>query len=127
MIENLLNRLEKVKEKKANQWVACCPAHSDTTPSLAIAQTLDGRILLKCWSGCSALDVISAVGLDWSALFPPKDNYKSIMDHLKNKKPNVDDYVVAAYQSDQGNSKKVSQQDKERYRKALTNLSKINT
>lgn len=121
MIENLLNRLEKVKEKKANQWVACCPAHSDTTPSLAIAQTLDGRILLKCWSGCSALDIISAIGLDWSALFPPKDNYKSIMDHLTNRKPNVDDYVVAAYRSDQSNGKKVSQKDKERYRRALAN------
>ena len=121
MIENLLSRLEKVKAKKANQWVACCPAHSDTTPSLAIAQTLDGRILLKCWSGCSALDVISAIGLDWSALFPPKDNYKSIMDHLTNRKPNVDDYVVAAYRSDQSNGKKVSQQDKERYRRALAN------
>jgi hypothetical protein len=121
VIENLLNRLEKVKEKKANQWVACCPAHSDTTPSLAIAQTLDGRILLKCWSGCSALDIISAIGLDWSALFPPKDNYKSIMDHLTNRKPNVDDYVVAAYRSDQSNGKKVSQKDKERYRRALAN------
>ena len=121
MIDNLLNRLEKVKAKRANQWVACCPAHQDQSPSLAIALTQDGRILLNCWAGCSALDVITAVGLDWSALFPPKDNYKSIMEHLKPKRGSVDDYVVAAYDSDMSRGKKVSQTDKQRFREALSN------
>lgn len=121
MITNLLTRLEKVKEKRANQWVACCPAHQDKSPSLAIALTQDGRILLNCWAGCSALDVITAVGLDWSALFPPKDDYKSIMDHLQKKRGTVDDYVVAAYDSDVKNQKKITQSDKERFRRALAN------
>jgi hypothetical protein len=72
MIGNLLNRLEKVQGKKG-RWTACCPAHVDKSPSLAITQLDDGRILLKCFAGCSAYEVVSAVGMDMTDLFP-KDN-----------------------------------------------------
>jgi hypothetical protein len=69
MIGNLLNRLDKVKGKKG-RWIACCPAHADKSPSLAITQLDDGRILLKCFAGCSAYEVVSAVGMDMTDLFP---------------------------------------------------------
>ncbi len=69
MIGNLLNRLEKVKGIKG-RWTACCPAHGDKSPSLAIRQLDDGRILLKCFAGCSAYEVVSAVGMDMQDLFP---------------------------------------------------------
>lgn len=69
MIGNLLNRLEKVKGTKG-RWTACCPAHGDKSPSLAIRQLDDGRILLKCFAGCSAYEVVSAVGMDMQDLFP---------------------------------------------------------
>ncbi len=72
MIGNLLNRLEKVKGAKG-RWTACCPAHGDKSPSLAITQLDDGRILLKCFAGCSAYEVVSAVGMDMTDLFP-KEN-----------------------------------------------------
>ncbi len=72
MIGNLLNRLEKVKGKKG-RWTACCPAHGDKSPSLAITQLDDGRILLKCFAGCSAYEVVSSVGMDMTDLFP-KEN-----------------------------------------------------
>jgi hypothetical protein len=69
MIGNLLNRLDKVKGKKG-RWIACCPAHGDKNPSLAITQLDDGRILLKCFAGCSAYEVVLAVGMDMTDLFP---------------------------------------------------------
>jgi hypothetical protein len=69
MIGNLLNRLDKVKGKKG-RWIACCPAHGDKNPSLAVTQLDDGRILLKCFAGCSAYEVVSAVGMDMTDLFP---------------------------------------------------------
>lgn len=72
MIGNLLNRLEKVKGSKG-RWTACCPAHGDKSPSLAITHLDDGRILLKCFAGCSAYEVVSAVGMDMGDLFP-KEN-----------------------------------------------------
>ena len=72
MIGNLLNRLEKVKGKKG-RWTACCPAHADRSPSLAITALDDGRILLKCFAGCSAYEIVSAVGMDMQDLFPKEE------------------------------------------------------
>lgn len=75
LAEKLLLRLDKVKHvpgKHAGNWKACCPAHDDSDPSLAVAETADGRVLVHCWAGCSALDVISAAGLEWNDLFPEK-------------------------------------------------------
>ena len=69
MIGDLLNRLEKVKGSKG-RWTACCPAHGDKSPSLAVTMLDDGRILLKCFAGCSAYEIVSAVGMDMTDLFP---------------------------------------------------------
>lgn len=47
-------------------WRAHCPVHEDHTPSLHIAEGEDGRLLLKCFAGCSwgALrDALMARGL----------------------------------------------------------------
>lgn len=84
MIGNLLNRLEKVKGSKG-RWTACCPAHGDKSPSLAITMLDDGRILLKCFAGCSAYEVVSAVGMDMTDLFPKetKLGYSSDNQSLK--------------------------------------------
>jgi hypothetical protein len=85
MIGNLLNRLEKVKGKKG-RWTACCPAHGDKSPSLAITQLDDGRILLKCFAGCSAYEVVSAVGMDMTDLFPKDDLLKPGIHGLKSER-----------------------------------------
>lgn len=71
-INKLLDRLEKVKQTGPEKWIACCPAHDDRSPSLGIA-IKDDKVLIKCWSGCGAIDVLNAVGLDYSVLFPEKE------------------------------------------------------
>jgi hypothetical protein len=76
-IENLLARLDKVRRTGGDTWQACCPAHDDRGPSLSIRATDDGRILLHCFAGCDVQDVIGAVGLTISDLFPPRP-----LDHL---------------------------------------------
>jgi hypothetical protein len=80
--EALLSRLEKVQKTGHNRWKACCPAHEDRSPSLAIREEDDGRVLIKCFASCSALDVITAVSLEWDALFPDRppslEGYKPI-------------------------------------------------
>ena len=53
------------------KWRARCPAHNDHSPSLSISVGNDGRVLLKCHSGCSVDDVVSAVGLTMTDLFSP--------------------------------------------------------
>jgi hypothetical protein len=54
------------------KWVACCPAHLDKTPSLAIVEGKRG-VLLKCMSqGCSIKDIVFALRLKMSDLFYSK-------------------------------------------------------
>jgi hypothetical protein len=66
----LLDRLDGVRQTAPDRWVAKCPAHEDRSPSLSIREIDDGKTLLQCFAGCSALDVLDSVGLDWGALFP---------------------------------------------------------
>jgi len=42
-------------------YMACCPAHDDRTPSLAIRDGDDGRVLIHCHAGCSQERVIAAL------------------------------------------------------------------
>jgi len=60
----LLNRLDRVHETGPGRWLACCPSHEDGTPSLSIRVLDDGTVLLHCFAGCSAADVVAAVGLE---------------------------------------------------------------
>lgn len=68
----LLGRLDRVRETGPDRWLACCPAHDDATPSLSIRETDDGRVLVHCFAGCAAADVVSAAGLELADLFPDR-------------------------------------------------------
>ena len=72
-IEKLLSRLEKVRGSEP-RWRSLCPAHDNkNTLSLAISQTPDGLILIHCFSGCGASDILSAIGLSLRDLYPDSD------------------------------------------------------
>jgi hypothetical protein len=68
----LLPMLNMVKQVGTGRYKAQCPAHGDNDPSLSLYFHGDGRILLHCFSGCSALDVVNAMGLRLSDLFPER-------------------------------------------------------
>ena len=70
-IEDFLARLDGVESTADGKWVARCPAHDDHNPSLGVATGNDGRILVKCYAGCSAESVVQAMGLKMSDLMPP--------------------------------------------------------
>lgn len=118
-VEILLSRLDKVTSKKLSEWQACCPAHNDKSPSLSIRQTGDSRILIHCFAGCSALDVLAAVGLDWDSLFPaPLPRYASML-HTPIKKMTFSDTVVAIARGDMASGRRLNEKDQAAYRKAL--------
>lgn len=66
--EILLSRLEGVKETSAGQWKALCPAHDDHNPSLCVTEK-DDRVLIHCYVGCAAAEIVEAVDLSLSDLF----------------------------------------------------------
>jgi putative DNA primase/helicase len=42
-------------------WMAACPEHDDTEPSLSVQDTPDGKVLVHCFAGCDQKRVIAAL------------------------------------------------------------------
>ena len=82
-IDALLDRLDGVKQTAPNRWIARCPAHDDHSPSLSIRELADGRILIHCFPGCDPSDVLAAVGLQMTALFPEPLDHRIRLTLLK--------------------------------------------
>jgi hypothetical protein len=68
-IDRVLSRLKGVKHRTTGSFTAHCPAHEDQHPSLSIGEGDEGRVLLKCFSGCSFKDIVAAMGLEEKDLF----------------------------------------------------------
>lgn len=68
----MLERLERVHQPAPGRWRAICPAHESRhrTQSLAVRELGDGTVLIKCFAGCSAADVVEKVGMQLKDLFP---------------------------------------------------------
>lgn len=97
--DNLLQHLQKIKQTGAGRWVACCPAHEDRSPSLSIRETDDGKVLVHCFAGCSVSEVVSAVGMDLSDLFPPRDNDQHFTKGERRPIPATDILRAIAFES----------------------------
>ncbi|MBA3754480.1 MAG: hypothetical protein H0X01_10180 [Nitrospira sp.] len=65
--EELLARLDGVR-RGARGWIARCPGHDDRHPSLAINEGHSG-VLVKCWAGCTLIEIAGALGLAASDFF----------------------------------------------------------
>jgi hypothetical protein len=68
----LLDRLAGVRQTAPGRWIARCPAHQDKSPSLSVRELDDGRVLLHDFGGCGTDDVLAALGLTLSDLFPAR-------------------------------------------------------
>jgi hypothetical protein len=49
---------------------ARCPVHGSHGGTLAITETRDGTLLLRCHFGCQASEIVHALGLELRDLFP---------------------------------------------------------
>ena len=62
---DFFSHFRDVRRRGDSEWWAKCPAHDDTDASLHFTRK-DGRIVFKCFGGCTGDAVIRAVGLKWS-------------------------------------------------------------
>ena len=69
-VTDLLAKLQSVR-KTSKGWVARCPTHDDSNPSLSIGLARDGRILMHCHAGCPTETVVSELGMTLADLRPP--------------------------------------------------------
>lgn len=58
--ESIAHALPGCRKVSGSTWRTCCPAHDDKSPSLNITER-NGKVLLKCWSGCGQSEVIDAL------------------------------------------------------------------
>ncbi|TCO41184.1 hypothetical protein EV148_103104 [Dokdonella fugitiva] len=56
----------------ANGWRADCPVGHSSRGSLSICERDDGAVMLHCFAGCSAADVVASAGLTLANLFPSR-------------------------------------------------------
>lgn len=67
-LDAVLDKLEGVKGG-GNQYEARCPAHVDSSPSLAVSIGADDRVLLHCHAGCELDAVLDAIEMKPGDLF----------------------------------------------------------
>jgi len=109
--QDIVSRLDFCKQSGKNKWQARCPAHDDKSPSLTITELTDGRVLIHCHAGCGSNDVLDAMGLDYEALFPPDDNYRSLRRN-RSENPSYDDLVLAIAKDARKSGKTLTEKDK---------------
>lgn len=66
-MDKFIEKLARVK-KVRNGYMARCPAHADKTASLNIDEK-EGNILIHCFAGCSANEIVTSLGLTMADLF----------------------------------------------------------
>lgn len=86
-IDDVLSRLDHVKQQGTNQWKASCPCrsshkHGDSTPSLSVRLDNNGRIKVYCHIGCTLNDICDALKIKTTDLLPdyaPTDRKQNLI------------------------------------------------
>lgn len=68
-VEELLGRFAEVSEQPDGGFLAACPAHADSRPSLRLWIGEDRKVRLNCRAGCAVDDVRQAARLEWKDMF----------------------------------------------------------
>lgn len=75
-IDSVLERVARVKQRGPSRWDGSCPTanhpYGDRSRGLSITTGADDKVLLYCHAGCSSEEIIAALGLEWTHLFPPR-------------------------------------------------------
>ena len=57
-LDSMVHALEA--RRSGSTWMAKCPAHDDSNASLGIREE-GGKVLVRCYAGCTQRDVIEAL------------------------------------------------------------------
>ncbi|MEV0126369.1 phage/plasmid primase, P4 family [Streptomyces sp. NPDC050703] len=66
---DILNRFTQLSEQPDGGYLALCPAHADSRPSLRIWRGDDLKVRMTCRAGCETNSVRLAARLNWEDLF----------------------------------------------------------
>ena len=93
-----------------------CPAHDDDpkTPSLSVSPANDGGVLLKCFAGCTAPQIVGSLGLTMRDLFAKERAVKFTLpparaESKKPDQPDVKPVIEKIYSYRDANGREVCQ------------------
>ena len=68
----VVSRFPGAKKTGPFKAKAKCTVHEDRSASVAITERDDGVVMLHCFAGCGAAEILDAAGLTFFDLYPPK-------------------------------------------------------
>lgn len=74
--DRVVQRLEKSRKYKTNKnriinaVRSTCPSCGGSSFKLNVSETAEGTLLIHCFGGCTAIDVLAAIGLDFADIHP---------------------------------------------------------
>jgi len=126
-VDHILDQLESVRRIKPDQWVACCPAHEDSTPSLAIRDTGD-KLLMRCYAGCTFQEIADALGMHPREFFrdskEPKSGIPGVSRRDIYRDLTVELMTAYVVTRDRAEGKQIAANDVEREKLAWQRISK---
>lgn len=112
-MDKLLEKLE-YRRVADGKYMARCPAHNDSSPSLSITRKSD-RILIHCHAGCGAMEVLEAIGLTFDDLF---DDLPEPVHHRRRHRDEYEKMLIELVEMDLNAGKKILETDREAYLRA---------
>jgi hypothetical protein len=118
VLEQILDKLEKVRRTGKDRYTACCPVHGDKNPSMSLTEK-DGRVLIHCFA-CNAngKEVVEALGLPISVLFEKPLERTGEMPKRIKEELELDRYVIAGAEQMQKKGQRLSYSDYKRLKLA---------
>lgn len=123
-VDTIVAGLDGVRRTGDRRYVARCPAHDDRSPSLSVRDAGGGRTLLHCFAGSATADVLAALGLKWTDLYPLSSHDPSKRRQFRRERvANADDalrclshesLIVSLVAGDIADGKEISSKDRER-------------
>ena len=71
-IDLVLQRLDNPRSTGRSRWRSACPSCGGNKSALSVASGDEGAVLVRCWKGCDAEAVVSALGMQLHDLFPAR-------------------------------------------------------
>ena len=68
-----------------DSFMAQCPSHKDKSPSLRASMGRDGKVIIRCYAGCSFHEIVSATSLEMADFFPEQSHLDKSLLHAQKK------------------------------------------
>mgnify|MGYP002624125532 CR=1 FL=1 len=117
--DQVLDRLDKVRRRGEESWIACCPVHNDTNPSMTVS-VKDRKLLMYCFScGTKGDSVVESRRLSTRSLFEDTKKFDSDPHYLLKKTQKDNDFLIAIYQISKRNGQRIRYKDHKAYMEAM--------